>query len=258
MLDIVSASPVANLPEKERQLPTRISLILCVLGLPGVIAMSWYVAQRLPRGYLPEWALPVIGGVQTSLLLVGAVILGAWLGPRVGLGAPLLQAVLQRKRLRSVWRNVWLPGVSAGVMGAAWMVTLAQLMPPDLLPGDPMQALPLWVRLLYGGISEELLARWGLMAMIMCGLWHLLQPRGGMPKAVVVWLAIALSSVIGSAGQLPAAIGLMGSLSMPLVAYVVISHAAYGLLAGFLFWRYGLEAAMLAHILALLLSHGLT
>ena len=38
---------------------------------------------------------------------------------------------------------------------------------------------------------------------------------------------------------------------------LLLCEVVYGLLAGVLFWRYGLESAILAHLVAYLLSHGL-
>lgn len=239
---------IVSQPTEELRQPLRLSLLLWLLGLPGVVGMAWHVGQRLPNGHLPEWALPVMGSVQSGLLLAAAVFFGAWLAPRVGLGAPVLGALLQ----------MWLPGVGGGVMGAAWMVTLAQLVPDALAPGDPIQALPLWIKLLYGGITEELLVRWGMMSVLLFSLWRLVQPHGGAPRRGLVWAAIVLAALLGAASNLPSAMTLMGGLSPQLLAYVLLNHTVFGLLVGYIYWRHGLGAAIVAHTLALALSHGLT
>ena len=41
------------------------------------------------------------------------------------------------------------------------------------------------------------------------------------------------------------------------VAQLLVCEIVYGLLAGVMFWRYGLESAMLTHLVTYLLSHGL-
>jgi hypothetical protein len=38
------------------------------------------------------------------------------------------------------------------------------------------------------------------------------------------------------------------------VAYVTIGNALFGVVAGYLFWRYGLEAAIAAHVSAHVLT----
>ena len=250
---------IVSQPTEELRQPLRLSLLLWLLGMPGVVGMAWHVGQRLPNGHLPEWALPVMGSVQSGLLLAAAVFFGAWLAPRVGLGAPVLGALLQRRsRPLAALQQMWLPGVGGGVMGAAWMVTLAQLVPDALAPGDPIQALPLWIKLLYGGITEELLVRWGMMSVLLFSLWRLVQPHGGAPRRGLVWAAIVLAALLGAASNLPSAMALMGGLSPQLLVYVLLNHTVFGLLVGYIYWRHGLGAAIVAHTLALALSHGLT
>jgi len=39
-------------------------------------------------------------------------------------------------------------------------------------------------------------------------------------------------------------------LSVPIVAYVIIVNATFGLIAGYLYWRRGLESAMIAPMVA--------
>lgn len=47
---------------------------------------------------------------------------------------------------------------------------------------------------------------------------------------------------------------LAGVLTMPVVAFVLVGNTVFGLLAGGLFARHGLEAAIIAHVLAHLLA----
>ena len=49
-------------------------------------------------------------------------------------------------------------------------------------------------------------------------------------------------------GHLPIASMLAGGLTAPLVIYVITANSIFGIVAGFLYWRRGLEAAMIAHI----------
>src|SRR5690606_20504576 len=102
-------------------------------------------------------------------------------------------------------------------------------------------------RILYGGIREELMLRWGLMSLLLWLSWRFIQRKSTSPSALLYWLAIIASAVLFGVGHLPAAHALVGDLSFPVVAYVIGGNAAFGVLAGWLFWRFGLEAAILAH-----------
>lgn len=59
-------------------------------------------------------------------------------------------------------------------------------------------------------------------------------------------------------GHLPVASYLIGSLNGPVVLFVVGLNATFGLLFGWLFWRRGLESAMVAHAVTHLVSYAAT
>jgi hypothetical protein len=41
---------------------------------------------------------------------------------------------------------------------------------------------------------------------------------------------------------------LSGGLTLPLTIYVITANSIFGIVAGFLYWRLGLEAAIIAHM----------
>ena len=57
-------------------------------------------------------------------------------------------------------------------------------------------------RLTHGGITEELLLRWGLMTALVWLAWRFLQNRRGAVRAVFVWIAIASSALVFGAGRI--------------------------------------------------------
>ncbi|MFW5900611.1 MAG: type II CAAX prenyl endopeptidase Rce1 family protein [Halodesulfurarchaeum sp.] len=106
------------------------------------------------------------------------------------------------------------------------------------------------MRLLYGGITEEILLRWGVMAPIAFGLWWLrnrLRERTGRPPAAVLWAALAASAVAFGVGHLPALASTF-DLTTALVVRTILLNAIVGVALGWLFWRRSLETAMLAHV----------
>jgi membrane protease YdiL (CAAX protease family) len=70
------------------------------------------------------------------------------------------------------------------------------------------------------------------------------------PPGAIVWVAIIGSAILFGVGHLPAATAMVGNLSAAAVGLIIGSNAAFGIVAGYLFWRWGLEAAMIAHVLA--------
>jgi len=81
-------------------------------------------------------------------------------------------------------------------------------------------------------------------------LWRVVQRDRSKPSVWIFWAAIAGSALLFGAGHLPAAFAMAGAPSAGLVVYIVGANAAFGIVAGYLFWRHGLEAAMIAHLLA--------
>ena len=110
--------------------------------------------------------------------------------------------------------------------------------------------LPIPTRLLYGGVIEELLVRWGVLTLLAWAMWRAFQKGRGNPRSVYFVSAIVISSVLFGLGHLPLAVALGTGITMPIVLYVVAANSVFGLIAGYLYWRKGLEAAIMAHMMA--------
>jgi hypothetical protein len=110
------------------------------------------------------------------------------------------------------------------------------------------------VRLLYGGITEEVLMRWGLMSMLVWLGWKLLQAGRGRPTSLVMWIAIGLTGLVFGLTHLPVLMALNVPIASAVLTAVVVGNAAFGMVAGFLFWRFGLEAAIVSHCCAHMLA----
>lgn len=226
---------------------------LFLAGLPGVLVLAWWgVPVLAPQQPLPVWALQLATVLQSALLLALAAWGGARLAPRVGLQAPVASALVTGQPLGPALRPQLLPGVVGGVVGAALLLGAVQWAPEAIRTLPAQAQLPLLVRVLYGGVTEEILLRWGVMSALAWAGWRVLQRgRGdGLLHASTAWLAIGASALLFAAGHLPAARALTGSLTVPVVVYVVAGNAAFGVLAGWLYWRHGLEAAVVAHMVA--------
>lgn len=109
---------------------------------------------------------------------------------------------------------------------------------------------PLPTRLLYGGITEELLLRWGLMTLLVWAAWRLFQKGQNKPKSAYFVSAILISSIVFGIGHLPIAFLLFPRPTAALVTFVIVANSLFGLIAGYLYWKKGLEAAIIAHMLA--------
>lgn len=244
---------------------SRLFVILWVAGMTGILS---FLLVDLP-GLLSTFAVTAgkempfstevitfLSIIQTTVLLSVAVLVGAKLAHTVGLSAPVAEAAARGANLVSALKPQVLPGLISGFVGGIAIVLSWLLWKPFLPSVFVIRAeklntsLPLVTRLFYGGITEELLLRWGVLTLLLWIFWRLLQRGRGSPRTIYFVSAILISAVIFGIGHLPLASALGVGFTFPIVAYVIIANSLFGLIAGYLYWQKGLEAAMIAHMSA--------
>ncbi|HEU4766092.1 MAG TPA: CPBP family intramembrane glutamic endopeptidase, partial [Pyrinomonadaceae bacterium] len=201
--------------------------------------------------------LKLLSLVQPTVLLALAVFIGVRLAPQVGLSAPFTEALAAgRGDASAALRRQIMPGALGGLAGGALIVLTYLLFRPLLLPETVAlilkfsKLMPAPIRFLYGGITEELLLRWGFMTLLVWLAWRLIQRKRGNPGRATFIGAILISALLFGIGHLPIAFLLFPRPEPVLIIYVIIANSIFGLIAGYLYWKKGLESAMLAHMVA--------
>jgi membrane protease YdiL (CAAX protease family) len=69
------------------------------------------------------------------------------------------------------------------------------------------------------------------------------------PSILCFVVAIVLSSIVFGLGHLPLAFVMETQVTTSVIAYVILGNSFFGLISGYLYWRRGLEAAMISHML---------
>jgi hypothetical protein len=244
---------------------TRHFLILWLAGMVGVASILLIDFDALikilpfqPGDDVPEMtpALKAVSLVQPAVLLGAAVLVGSSLAGKVGLSAPVTEAAASRGDLRSAAGPQMLPGMIGGLLGGLSLVLIAAVHKPFLQPevlvriGEFNNILPIPMRLLYGGITEEVLLRWGFMTLIVWAFWRYFQKGQGRPSSAIFIGAILVSSLVFAIGHLPIAFLIIPSPTLAVISFAIFGNSAFGLIAGYLYWKKGLEAAIIAHVLA--------
>jgi membrane protease YdiL (CAAX protease family) len=228
---------------------------LSLLGLVGTATMLLAPLERIVPTDMPATTLRLLAVVQPSILVLAFAALGLWAGPRLGLDAPAIRAWAERKPVLPALRPQLLPALTAGV-GIALVLILFWLVVtvmPVVAEKLAVLEMPLVTKLLYGGIVEELLLRWGLMSFFAWAVWRIAGRPAG-PPAWCVWTAILFAAILFAAGHLPMLYLLVPQPPSGLILLVLAGNFLPGIVFGWLFWRRGLEAAMIAHALAHLFS----
>ncbi|MCU4740125.1 CPBP family intramembrane glutamic endopeptidase [Natronoglomus mannanivorans] len=240
------------------------------LGFLGILALVVTSAPELadlaesPDVPVSATVLAIATVVQSSILLAVAVLVGLYTAPKVGFRSHVLERVTTGEPIGPELRTEVKPAVGLGLV-AGLVIVLAEfvLAPSPPTVGETADATAVTVlssvplRFLYGGITEELLLRWGFMSLVAFGLWWAVgRVRGAdanlnsarsTPSSTLLWTAVFVSAIAFGIGHLPAAATLYGELTADVVAWIVLGNAIGGIAFGWLFWRYSLEAAMIAH-----------
>ncbi|MGO4701217.1 CPBP family intramembrane glutamic endopeptidase [Dyella sp. 2RAB6] len=232
----------------------KLALVLGIAAAIATLALFPYLIvlmPRLTRLPMPVPLLAILQSLQSGALCGGLAWFGLWLGERYGLSAPWLRAWIYREAPPQA-RGRWLWAILLGVVSAVIVLALdwhGQLHAPASKLLD--QAWRGALASFYGGIAEETLCRLFLVSLL---VWLLARLGNGVRPWMFV-LAIVLAAVLFGVGHLPAAFS-AGIAHGPLsIGRIIVLNTLVGLPCGWLFWKYGLEHAMVAHFSADLVLH---
>lgn len=234
--------------------------IASVVGTLAVLPFSAFLVVQMKgsSGLLEDAnALPGESGLLLVLGISAAVefvcsgisiYLGLLLARRAGLGVPELQAALAGDRAAGRAVRNSLPLATGLGLGLGVLLVLFALLHPSLSKSESSFAMPpLWEGFLAAigaGIREEVWLRFGVMTLLAwCGALAMRQERA---SAEVIWLANFLSALAFAAIHIPQTAAIIG-LSAPVLLFVFLGNGLPGMVFGWLYWRRGLAAAMVAH-----------
>lgn len=225
-------------------------LFFVIVGLVGGYTVGLYqldsyppeIKQEMYAQGLNDTLIGLVTAVQSAGygLVLGA--LGIWLGKKVGLW----------KDERRITKKPLLAAAAVSVIGG-----LALILPDLLIFGKYEQALLdmyavkptlpyLLAMITYGAVIEEIMLRLFMMSLVAFILHRLFdRKREGVSTAVLIAANVA-SALLFAAGHLPAN-DMMFGLSPVIVLRCVLLNGGFGLLFGWLYRKYGLRYAMIAH-----------
>jgi membrane protease YdiL (CAAX protease family) len=227
-----------------------------VAAMPYVFTLQADLLSAAPFGWP---VVVVLSTAQTGLLMFIGAIVGLTLGRSVGLDSPVARTWLDQRRFEISRRpaaiSVALGVLSAGAIFGLDAAVFSALVPP--VPAGVSTGLAWWKGLLasfYGGIGEELLLRLGVMTLLTWLVWRVVHRRAVPVPAFAFWFGIVGAALLFGAGHLPATAALW-PLTGPVIARALVLNGIGGIAFGWLYWKHGLEHAMLAHFTADVVLH---
>ena len=230
-----------------------------LLGVLAILPMMAEIVEALPPDRVPPSDIPwpliaVLALVQNGVILSVVILLGMVLSARTNLGYPIVESRAERRPLPPLMPIV-LPGILLGGAAGAALVLIDALFFVKQLPASmvSMFDIPVWKRVLagvvYGGITEELLMRLFLVSLLVWLLGRRWRSSDEPPAAPVYWAAIIIVALLFGLGHLPATAALT-DLTQTIVVRGLILNGVAGVIFGWLYWRRGLESAMIGHAAA--------
>jgi len=226
-------------------------LIIFIAGLMGVASL---LCSEIPIPdeikaelliHVSEDFIMLLLLINPTVLLLLSTLIGVSLQAKTTLKTPLVDKIINQENAPLNW-SIVIFGVAGGLVAGLLIVFFNYLLSP-LIP-DAIKSLQdnlnlsVFTRFLYGGITEEILLRYGLMTLL---VWVLIR---FIKSDLSYWIAILTSSLLFGIGHLPAVYAAVDSVDVFLLAYIIIGNTLGGIVFGWLYWKKGLESAMIAHI----------
>lgn len=231
-----------------------LAIVLYILGLIGVFSILT-MDLPIPEEYqailsqrFSPFQIKLLMLVNPTILLTVFVLIGVSLHEKVNLHAPIIESLIADKTSRNLPTGILQYGVLGGLMAGILIVIIALISQPYLPAefiafGEKLKP-SLAARFLYGGITEEILMRFGLMTLF---VWVVSKITKNL-HAKVYWIGLCLAAVLFGLGHLPLAFTAVETPTLPLFFYILSGNILGGLVFGWLYWKKGLETAMIAHI----------
>lgn len=233
----------------------RIFLILLVISLLSVLAVFPYVVTLqgdiIKQIGIPVSTVLVAQLIQSAVLFSLAIYLGLLLIKKTNFHLPFLEALVAKKDHRKIFKNIFGQSVILGFFSAVAIYLTDHLF---VIQGSAISTsqnlAPVWQKLLasfYGGITEEILMRLFLMTLF---IWLGMKfAKKTQPTNAGIIISTLLAAIIFGIGHLPITASL--TTITPLIVFrAIILNGIGGVVFGWLFWKKGLESAIIAHFSA--------
>ena len=226
---------------------------LVFFGLSGILG-GFFVGLYLMDGYpeairneiyaqgLNDMLIAVISAMQAAVygILLGAI--GIFLGEKTRLFKN--ERHIEQKPLLAAGAVALVGGLAMILFDLLWFGRVSEAI-MDSYAAKP--TVPYIIgSVIYGGVIEEVMLRLFMMTLIAFILLKLCAKRDDKCKHLIFTVANIISSLLFAAGHLPATALLLGITPVILFRCFLL-NGGIGFLFGWLYQRYGLRYAMIAH-----------
>ncbi|PSB21814.1 hypothetical protein C7B76_04720 [filamentous cyanobacterium CCP2] len=195
----------------------------------------------------------LIAGSLSAIVTAPLASLGLWSRSKQGIEDSSFAQLLIKKRL--LLALFWAIGLGSvcGIFVVLSDKAFYSFLPTALQNLELPGSLPGVLAAFGAGVNEEIWFRLGaLTGLVGIGRWILKQSQ---TSAVLFWAANVVATLLFGAAHLPQFALMASGLPFSVIGVVLFQNGVVGLIFGWLYWQWGLLAAMLAHITADIIIH---
>lgn len=230
----------------------KVFFVLLGLAMISIICVFPYITsvqgELLDKIGQPIQVIFIAQFIQGLILFSVAIFLGLFFTKKINFQLPLIESIVEKGDYKVVLKNILGKSILIGALTAVviYVLDIAFTAQGALISTHQNYA-PIWQKLLasiYGGATEEILMRLFLMSFfIWIGVKLFKQKE---PSKIIIITAIFLAAVIFGLGHLPITASIT-EITPIVVSRAIILNGIGGLIFGWLFWKKGLESAIIAH-----------
>lgn len=225
-------------------------IFFAVAGIVGGFFVGLYTLDSYPEEIrqqiydqgLNDLLIAVVSAMQAALygVILGAI--GVFLGKKIGLFKD--EKSFEKKPLLISGAVAVIGGLALILFDLVWFGRVSEAIMASYA-AKPTVAFIIGA-IIYGGVIEEVMLRLFMMSFIAFILHKIFTKDEEKPTVLIYTVANVISALIFAAGHLPATALLLGI--TPIILFrCFLLNGGIGMLFGWLYQRYGLRYAMLAH-----------
>ncbi len=228
-----------------------LAALASLASVPMEIASLSHVQSEIP------WWAPFIAFAFGFIPTVAAVALGIGTFPATALDFPIIRRLINRRpgAGQMTWA-ITVPSILFASVGFVVVRGFSEWLEPILVPelaeiaskqaDENTFTLLQWTLLSFAaGVREELVFRFGLMTFfVWIGIRLFRLPKTHSP---LFWTANLFAVIPFALVHLLNAVGLNIPITGGLIAVILLTNGVVGMMCGWLYSRYGLESAIIAH-----------
>ncbi|MCA0402812.1 MAG: CPBP family intramembrane metalloprotease [Proteobacteria bacterium] len=229
-------------------------IVLFSLSIPGIVITIPRLIHFLLKQNSQELQkrISTMATIQTLLMAFIMCFAGTIIATKTGLRASPLDSLIQGQPVFAEIQEFILPlilytllaivifcllyyGIGSSFLDEKTITTMTEMRAAIKADGC----------ILYNGMTEEIFARFGLMNLI--AFFSIL--FYGQKTMAIFWMSAFLSGLLYGASQLPAYIAAGCVSSRRFIYIILLIYTSQALIFGWLYWQYGLVAAIISHML---------